>query len=604
MSYTISKTDGTVLATILDGTVNTDTGLNLIGRNYTGTSGYGALQNENFVRLLENFADTIPPGQSVGFTPISGQLWWDTANQTLNVYNGTNFYPTSGTVTASSAPSSAPTIGNTWWDTTNLQLNVWTGSAWQLVGPLIANGEAKFGTFSEQLEDTSAVFHDVLTTYLDGKIISISSLEITSFTTINPVVTAQFGSSPTTIAPGLNIPPSTNFVGSATNSLLVGGIAATQLARVDVNPTFSADVLINGNLSMSGANLSVASGVLNINNTNFGKSTTIYNNTSLNGKVAALTIDGTTGLVSVSADPTQSLGIATKQYVDADYSALNSALIANVSSLTTSISTLRSNTDANLTVAVLTQNANLQSAVSAFNSAISSLNSGLQGQIVDLSTGQSGTDNALTALENNTQNLINQLQRALNSANAAAAYANAEVTSFIDSINNGLLNGLGLTNGAITTLEAGVAGWIGANLATAGSWISANVSTVNSRIDTTNSSIISNIASAKSYTDTQLSSLSSSVGSQITAFGASITTLSTSISSKASLQSPGFTGTPTAPTPQSSGAATTQIATVGYVSTALTTLQNSIGTPPKINIQSYPPSSSSGNTGDLWFVVG
>lgn len=75
MSYKINKTNGDELVELFDGTTNTDTGLTLIGRNYIS---YGEIQNENFIRLLENFADTIPPGQSVGFTPIAGQLWWDT----------------------------------------------------------------------------------------------------------------------------------------------------------------------------------------------------------------------------------------------------------------------------------------------------------------------------------------------------------------------------------------------------------------------------------------------------------------------------------------------------------------------------------------------
>ena len=51
MAFTINKTDGTVLTTISDGTVDNTTELALIGKNYAG---YGELLNENQVKLLEN----------------------------------------------------------------------------------------------------------------------------------------------------------------------------------------------------------------------------------------------------------------------------------------------------------------------------------------------------------------------------------------------------------------------------------------------------------------------------------------------------------------------------------------------------------------------
>ena len=55
MAFTINKTDGTVLTTIADGTVDSTTSLSLIGKNYAG---YGEILNENQVKLLENFANT------------------------------------------------------------------------------------------------------------------------------------------------------------------------------------------------------------------------------------------------------------------------------------------------------------------------------------------------------------------------------------------------------------------------------------------------------------------------------------------------------------------------------------------------------------------
>jgi hypothetical protein len=67
MSYTITKTDGTTLGTILDGTINTSfTSLTLIGRNYAN---YGQLIANNLVKLVENFAYSSSPSN-----PLAGQL--------------------------------------------------------------------------------------------------------------------------------------------------------------------------------------------------------------------------------------------------------------------------------------------------------------------------------------------------------------------------------------------------------------------------------------------------------------------------------------------------------------------------------------------------
>jgi len=78
MAYTIVKTDGTVLTTIPDGTINTtSTSIGLPGRNFAG---YGQTLDTNFVHTLENFAASTPPGN-----PLRGQLWFNTNNSTLYV---------------------------------------------------------------------------------------------------------------------------------------------------------------------------------------------------------------------------------------------------------------------------------------------------------------------------------------------------------------------------------------------------------------------------------------------------------------------------------------------------------------------------------------
>lgn len=78
MAYTIIRSNGTVLTTIPDGNLNANsTSLQLPGRNYPG---YGQALDTNFVRIVENFANTSPPPN-----PLKGQLWYNTTLNTLNI---------------------------------------------------------------------------------------------------------------------------------------------------------------------------------------------------------------------------------------------------------------------------------------------------------------------------------------------------------------------------------------------------------------------------------------------------------------------------------------------------------------------------------------
>ena len=88
MAYTINKTDGSVVTTITDGTVDNTTSVQLFGKSF---SGFGEGLNENLVKLLENAASTSAPS-----APLKGELWFDTATGQLKVYDGTSFKPTGG----------------------------------------------------------------------------------------------------------------------------------------------------------------------------------------------------------------------------------------------------------------------------------------------------------------------------------------------------------------------------------------------------------------------------------------------------------------------------------------------------------------------------
>ena len=142
MAYSINRTDGTVVATITDGTVDNTTSVQLFGKSF---SGFGEGLNENLVKLLENSASTSAPT-----APLTGELWMDTANSQLKVYDGSSFKPTGGAKSGSTAPTN-PGAGDLWHDSDDDQLYVYTGSAFQLVGPVYTAGQTLSGWKIETL---------------------------------------------------------------------------------------------------------------------------------------------------------------------------------------------------------------------------------------------------------------------------------------------------------------------------------------------------------------------------------------------------------------------------------------------------------------------
>lgn len=165
MAYIINKSDGTVLTTLEDGLLNTTTSLGLIGRNYTG---YGEIQNENFVFLLENFSNANPPSR-----PVTGQVWFDSVNFRLNVYSGNEWTPVGSATSSVSAPTEV--VGAFWFKTDTEQLFVFSGTTWQLIGPQTVEGFAKTGSESRVIKDVDGVDHPVIVNIVNGEVITIIS---------------------------------------------------------------------------------------------------------------------------------------------------------------------------------------------------------------------------------------------------------------------------------------------------------------------------------------------------------------------------------------------------------------------------------------------
>ena len=151
MPYNIPFTDeankGNI--TVEDQSINTETSVKLPGRL---TTDYGQSVNENFLHLLENFANTSPPTN-----PVEGQLWYDTTTEVdqLKIYDGTNWVAAGGLKKGSFQPDIANSVkGDLWVNTSTSQLYLYTGSGWLLVGPSTIDG-ALAGAIVETITDTS-----------------------------------------------------------------------------------------------------------------------------------------------------------------------------------------------------------------------------------------------------------------------------------------------------------------------------------------------------------------------------------------------------------------------------------------------------------------
>jgi hypothetical protein len=252
MAYTINLTDGTVFATISDGTVNTASSMILVGKNYAG---YGEFLDENFIHLLENGSNTTAPA-----APLTGQLWWDKTNFLLKVYNGTLFKTISAATSSATAPISNVT-GDLWYDTVNQQVKVYTGTGFIVVGPAFTSAEGTTGAIPETINDSGGGPHFVTSLYVNNTRVAIVSKDA-NFTPAAPTVTTF-----PVIYTGITLSNTGGsgpvFAGSATNAQLLDNLDSTDFMRATANTATTGTVRVQNNVGLFVG----AANVFNVNTT-------------------------------------------------------------------------------------------------------------------------------------------------------------------------------------------------------------------------------------------------------------------------------------------------------------------------------------------------
>jgi hypothetical protein len=167
MSYRLNKTNGDLIIELADGQIdNTSTDITLVGRNYKG---FGEFINENFIKIVENFANSNAPD-----APLVGQLWYDISQEKVKVYNGTDFRPAGAPILSPTRPPLA--AGDLWIDNRNRKLYFYDGNTdneLTLVGPIYDNAQGLTGFEVESVIDVNEREQVVLKMFLGGSLVAV-----------------------------------------------------------------------------------------------------------------------------------------------------------------------------------------------------------------------------------------------------------------------------------------------------------------------------------------------------------------------------------------------------------------------------------------------
>lgn len=269
MAYTINRFDGQELTQVLDSTINTATDLKLVGKNFAG---YGEVQNENFVFLLENFSGDDQPSnrirgqlwydtsteklklysgskwKSLGIIENSteqpeqnaGDIWNDTNNNRLKYYNGSN-YKTIGITEVGDTEPSEDQEGNLWWNSSTDQLYAFNGNSYDLIGPQRAGGAPTLFV-SELIKDVAGNDQAIMRGVVNGEnVLTVSENEFT-ISPSTPVAGFSEIYKGVTLQNSINGQTKQNnvwFWGTASDANNLDGLDSTQFLRSDQNTSLT-----------------------------------------------------------------------------------------------------------------------------------------------------------------------------------------------------------------------------------------------------------------------------------------------------------------------------------------------------------------------------
>ena len=468
MAYTINLTDGTVFATIADGTTNTSSSLTLVGKNYAG---YGEFLDENFIQMLENFSSTSSGGNPTVAqlnSPLVGQLWWDKTNTLLKVYSGTGGWKTISSATSSSSQPSPSVVGDLWYSTTNQQLNVCTvggnPGTFIVVGPGYSSAQGTSGAIPETILDNVGATKYITSLYVQNVRVAIVYYSA-SFTPEASVASAF-----PTIFPGVTLSSSVAgavFAGSATNAQLLDSLDSSQFMRADANTATTGILRVQNNTGLFVG----AANVFNVNTTTTDAN--IKSNISGGNLIIQANVSGTTFNVAQALGSNGTFAISNAATVGTTLGVTGNSSGGN---LTTGgqVSATGNITGGNILTAGLVQGATLSATAN-----VQAGNLRTSGQVSATGNITSQADIAGTFFLGNGSQLT-------------GLSLGVSVTKFVNGVTEG---NIGVTDGNVNFNVAGTSNVLVLTSGTA--YFAGNVSTIG--IEKTGTNAIGNIGSSSNY---------------------------------------------------------------------------------------------------------
>jgi len=302
MPYVLLNTDGSKLTTVNDASLNQTTSLTFVGRNYAG---YGSFIDQNFVYLLQNFANTTAPTK-----PVQGQLWFDKSTNRLRIsINGTSFRDIVNVPYTSTRPSN-PAVGDLWWNTSSNQLSVWSGSDW-VVPSASGTLSASSWTYNKIIDNTGAS-RDAITGHCS---------------TIIPLVISDYVYSPANTEP-----TGTNFLAIKKGISLNGTDPNTGISAVSANSGYLLWGTASDAISARGLNTVVSSANSNL------FVPLVSNVTGISPSIetsASFYYNPSTGILNAQATSAQYADLAERYEADAVYEVGTVLVIGGLKEVTT-----------------------------------------------------------------------------------------------------------------------------------------------------------------------------------------------------------------------------------------------------------------------------